>query len=968
MDATGIVQQLLENTSAPEQIAEPLPDDIAEAVVERLKQEADRHWWINANRSLELAEMIIHIGQARNDLRQIALGTMARGDALKLLDRRIEAWEALEHAGSLFQSADDEIGWARTRIGRLGICVGLNRVNEALNDAERARKIFSQHQEYEKLLRLDWNTAVVYNLLGDRQYALKLYYSALSIAQSLGEKALDQAGVLHTNIGFTYEALGDFREALTHHRQACDIAEKLNDIRTLAIAETNIAIIAIREGYYRRALSLLHRAHELYVSEKLLRDAAEVDRIIVECYLLLNRYAEARDLAKQVRAAFHEFGESYEEALTLIELATAEAELGQFEAAKTALDTAEPILHSLEASEWIATTQLRRGQIALRQGRTAEARREALAAAERFERGSQQIKFAAATLLQGQVALLDGDVADAKDLSRRTLQIAKRCNVPSLRYSAHLLLGRITEAQADLLHAARHYHAAAATVERVQRYLTITLRSGFLEDKEEAIRALLGLHLRAGNATRAFETLERAKSQVLLSYLTNREQLRWANDDPRSRALIKELDQLRAEHQWFYEIAHDQLTSDAERPVSISPEQALIEVATRERRMRAITEQLYLHKGEGNTPSRGAIPSLADIRSHLSDDTLLVEFYNDGATLWAFTLDTQTIDVQPLPMPGAALDQLLAQFQVNLAATLKAGPDAQVTRGLTTIARRILQRLYDALCAPIAHRLHGRQRLAIVPYGSLHYLPFHLLHTGEQYLVERYEVVILPAAGLATHRGPQRGGGARVLAHSWDSRLPHTLAEAKIVQSLFGGTLYSDQAACRTALQADPTQILHVAAHGEHRLDQPDLSYIQLADGQLYTDDLLQQDLSYELVTLSACETGRANVAAGDELIGLGRGFLYAGAGALIVSLWRVVDDTTLTLMEHTYRALRSGSSKAAALREAQRALHAANPDLHPAFWGAFQLVGDAAPLSRQYSRESYKEQEDVFFTTEAAQ
>jgi CHAT domain-containing protein len=109
----------------------------------------------------------------------------------------------------------------------------------------------------------------------------------------------------------------------------------------------------------------------------------------------------------------------------------------------------------------------------------------------------------------------------------------------------------------------------------------------------------------------------------------------------------------------------------------------------------------------------------------------------------------------------------------------------------------------------------------------------------------------------------------------------------------------------------------------------------------------LQQDLSYELVTLSACETGRANIAAGDELIGLGRGFLYAGAGALITSLWRVPDETAHVLMEHVYRSLRAGSSKAAALRDAQRSVSETHSRFHPAFWGAFQLVGDPRPLSR---------------------
>jgi CHAT domain-containing protein len=119
-----------------------------------------------------------------------------------------------------------------------------------------------------------------------------------------------------------------------------------------------------------------------------------------------------------------------------------------------------------------------------------------------------------------------------------------------------------------------------------------------------------------------------------------------------------------------------------------------------------------------------------------------------------------------------------------------------------------------------------------------------------------------------------------------------------------------------------------------------------LAGGQLYADDLFQCDLSYELVTLSACETGRAHVAAGDELIGLGRGFLYSGAGALITSLWAVDDLSTVEIMRGIYGDLLNGESKAAALRDAQRSALGRDPEQHPAFWGAFQLVGNAEPLS----------------------
>src|SRR5215212_3772205 len=119
IDTLTLASWLFEDPAALPEIVVPLIDADAAALVDHLKAEADRHWWINTNRSLELADLIMRIGQARGDTWQIALGTMARGDALKFVGRRAEAWDLLGAAGQLFQTLGDEVGWARTRIGRL---------------------------------------------------------------------------------------------------------------------------------------------------------------------------------------------------------------------------------------------------------------------------------------------------------------------------------------------------------------------------------------------------------------------------------------------------------------------------------------------------------------------------------------------------------------------------------------------------------------------------------------------------------------------------------------------------------------------------------------------------------------------------------------------------------------------------------------------------------------------------------
>ena len=940
MEEDGQWKSWLADELPPDLLLIPLPDKTAKGVVERLKQEADRYWNIDPNCSLEFANRIVAIGEQRSDVSQIALGLMARGDALKFLGRLQEAWGVLEQAGSMFESINDEVGWARTRIGRLYLAEKLNHVSEALADVDRARTIFFGYDEHEKLLRLNLNLAALHVSLGEEDKALPLYHSTLTIAESLGEAGEQYLGLLNMNIGLAYVEHGDFSRASASYERARAFYAARNETRNIVINEYNIAFIAQAQGRHRDALKLLYGILERGI-EQFPFEYRAVKRDITECYLYLNRYLDARDLAKQVITDYRDIGAAHELARSLLHLATAEAELGNLDVAQDALNEAESIFGSLGATPWVAIAYLKRGQIKLKQGSFASAYQEAIRAANCFDSSGQQANYAMAMLLQGQAlfALKDPRAADA---GVNTLQFAQRYNVPLLRYTAHLLLGQIAESREKTRHAIRRYQAAIATIERVQRGLTITLQPGFLEDKGEASRALIALYLRAGEAVNAFETVERAKSQVLLGYLANREGLRWSAGDARSQILIDELNRLRSEHQWFYRLAHDQ-SRNGDRPIAVSPEQALTEVSVRERRMRAITEQLYIQNGQ--QANHAPAISLSDVQRSLTEDELLIEFYHDRSQLWAFVLDGKTINIHCLSIGTEMLNYLLTQLQTNLAGALRLDPQVPSSRGLTQLAQRILQRLYSFLIQPLMLHKYGRQRVIIVPYGRLHYLPFHLLHDGSNYLIENYEVVILPAAGLATQSGPQRKPGALILTHSFEGNLPHTIIEGQMVQRLFGGVLCVEEQADRTVLQNQPAQILHIAAHGEHRLDQPDLSYLQLADGQLYADDLLQKDMSYELVTLSACETGRASVAASDELIGLGRGFLYAGAGALLVSLWQVADTSTLQFMERMYETLRAGASKAAALREAQQFMLAKDPQLHPAFWGAFQLIGDACPL-----------------------
>jgi len=162
-----------------------------------------------------------------------------------------------------------------------------------------------------------------------------------------------------------------------------------------------------------------------------------------------------------------------------------------------------------------------------------------------------------------------------------------------------------------------------------------------------------------------------------------------------------------------------------------------------------------------------------------------------------------------------------------------------------------------------------------------------------------------------------------------DLLIPNVADEARAVASHFpGAEVLADRRVTTSAIteKASGCGILHLACHGMFRADNPMFSSLRLHDGWLMASDVLQLDLDGTIVTLSACESARNQVLA-DELVGLARGFLGAGASTLVANLWLVQDGTTTGMMEDWY----------ARLRDAQLALKERCP--HPYYWVPFVMI-----------------------------
>lgn len=146
-------------------------------------------------------------------------------------------------------------------------------------------------------------------------------------------------------------------------------------------------------------------------------------------------------------------------------------------------------------------------------------------------------------------------------------------------------------------------------------------------------------------------------------------------------------------------------------------------------------------------------------------------------------------------------------------------------------------------------------------------------------------------------------------------------------------------------------RILHFATHGLLNSTQPGLSGLVLSlvdrtgrpqDGFLRLHDVYNMDLAADLVVLSACQTALGKEVRGEGLVGLTRGFMYAGARSVVATLWPVEDAATAELMPRFYHALmKDGQTPAAALRSAQLALWERRRTRRPFYWAAFTLQGD---------------------------
>ncbi len=832
---------------------------------------------------------------------------------------------------------------------------------------------------------------------GNLQRALSFYERAESLRNQTGDRKGQAESLLSR--GYVYSDLSDLTRAGDCYDAALRLWDALGDQRGLAITLVAQARLRQRRGEYQEALNrflaaqgLLERIGDTIWEVGSLTGLAAVYYQLAEIDQALKHWERALPLLETAGMkntlvdALMSVGNTY------VAAGDDQKALERFERALTLADAlGNPRFQSF-ALRSIGGVYVRRRQAEPARSYLERSLHAQMGLGDRRIEAQIRIDLGDVQELMGEHRLAIASFDHALSLSRAATDRVRQAR--ALFGLAHASIGL-----ADLEGARRYSSESLAVIESLRTATDRSdLRTSYLASVhrhyEQQVEILMRLHEarpRAGFAADAFEAAERARARSLLDNLSQaRIELR-ADVDPdllkREEAVNKAFDAWADGQRRSAGAARD-ADAAAYRDLEDRYQQVQAEIRGRSPRYAALTQPRPL--------------TLAAVQKQLlAGDTVLLEYAlgERRSFLWAVSNSSYAIYLLP---PQPEIEALSQRVYERLTARLQASGNARDRRRQIEQADdeywQEAGRLSAVLLGPVANTIKGK-RILIVADGALQHLPFAALPapggSGARIpMLMDHEIVGLPSASVlgalrdeTRHREPAAGGVAVIADPVFEAddprlrgaaerrgvqqaglrgrdgsttsvpRLAATRQEADaIVAAAPPGTVMKAidfDASRTTAMNGSLSRyrILHFATHGVFNNDQPGLSGIMLSmfdgrgeaqDGFLRLHDIYNLNLPAELVVLSACNTALGKSIKGEGLVGIVRGFMYAGAKRVVASHWKVDDEATGELMARFYQAMfRENQSPAAALRQAQLSIRQHERWQSPFYWAAFVLQGE---------------------------
>ena len=878
---------------------------------------------------------------------------------------RRAAIEKCQQALPLFEAAGDTYRRALTLIA-IGIAYyPLNEFRKALDHFNQTLALAQQLGDRRLEAGTETFIGGMLDILGDVGPALDHYQRALKFAR---EGNWQQAeGSALSNIGKIYKDVAEFQKALEFYTQALVIFRAIGS-PSEAFTLNNIGVAYSDSGEQKKALDYLQQ------SLPLLR--ASLDRSsegytllnMGRVYKRLNDNKKALDYYNQALAIHRQTGNRAYEAESLDEIGSVAAADGQYEKALQYHQQAVEIQH--------AAGTIRREALSLTNiGDVYNLMNQPEKAVEQFTK--------ALSILRG-----IGDLNSAAGVLEGIARAEQK-------------RGNFVEARKNITESLALIETVRARTGSLQ--LRASYRARVEEPFEFYIDLLMQQHAKSpsqGFNAEALKASERGRARSLLERLSEAPIDIRQGIDP---ALIEKERNLK---RVMNAKAQREMTLRARKGNAEEIATVQREISALEDEYQQVQATIRKNSPQYSALTQPQPLGLKEIQQQLDLDTVLLEYSlgESRSYLWAVTPDSlKTFELPKRELieklAREVTEPLVARSVVKSLETSAerrariADADATFQKAAVALSRVIL--------APAASEF-GKKRLVIVADGALQYVPFAALSvSSNRPLILDHELISLQSASVfavqrqnlsnremapksvvviadpvfSTNDARLKSSGliaassgqdsTRIIEHLSGtangqlsiSRLPFTRWEADQIlavaprDSSMKALDFQANRSLATSDELRKYRYVHFATHGYLDTTRAGLSALVLSmvdeqgkpqDGFLRTHDIYNLNLPAELVVLSACETGLGKEVTGEGIEGLTRGFMYAGARRVVVSLWNVNDKATAALMQRFYAGmLRSNKTPVAALRAAQIEMLRMRPWQSPYYWAAFVMQGE---------------------------
>lgn len=812
----------------------------------------------------------------------------------KICTKRRDFSKAIMYCNRLIEkqrNMGDRQGFAKAMTLLGSIHMEKGEMDHAIECTEKALQLLLEISDDEDFARCCFQLALIYHRIGDLSHSLSTYEKALRTAPFCLYPELHS--MIEGNFGLLYLDLGMFTQALKYSEEALQHARLMN-FRLIEAAQLgNLGLIYQQMkdfsrafNYFRAALSIQQDIGDEF------NQANQLGNIGLTALELDNPRAAIQYFSQALELSVR-LGMQYQEGIFLGNIGIAYEKLEEYEQAMSYFEQA--VTKSREA-------------------------------------GNRQFEIINLANLGGVFRILQRQ-SDALKALNEAIALVNECNEPDLIYHLHYSRG-ILNKELGLINNA--YLDLKTSIENLE-FLRLHIageenKLRFASDLEKSVlfeHIIELLYDKLKRNGESYEYIRRAKSQVFADQISHL--------DPIQKPFVPN-HLCQAEQQLVIKLRN------MEKNLALMPwaseENSWAELKETRRELDSVVSEITKFSPEYTKSHLTNILSIDQIHTTLNSqdkNITFVEFFVmvDKVLMYVMRTYDQELHIHEVPIEMARLEHFFRRWQNEIA------------QYQSLSLKETWHTLSDELIRPLRQYLDGCELLCLVPHMHLQYFPIHALMMDSMRLIEHVPIVYLPTSRLLeywSHHPERNSKGCIAFGYSQHAKEKALFEEEAIsIAKYFGGNaLVGDKATC-TAVRNEAKQYayLHFSCHGFFDEKAALNSGIDLADGRLTVKDIMGLTLDANLIVLSACMSGVNMHTYSDDLVGLTRSFLIAGANSILVSLWAVDGESTFQFMEAFYGYLKSGHTKVMALQKAQLDLMRQPQFAHPYYWAPFILIGN---------------------------